>query len=241
MKVAARPAADESAAPAGKPQRRRVRMAPDERERAILDAAVHFFARHGFSAQLRELAREMKVSQGLIYRYFSSKQALLDRVYEHNFSRRWDPAWENLLADRSRPLRERLTVFYTDYLAAIDDPEWIRLVMYSGLDGNDLTRRYIRSHVEGLLRLIARECRDVEGKKTTAEPSQAEMELVWHLHSTAIYYLVRKHIFGTATVQDKTTLVAMMIGDFLSGLGGDVALPEIGRITIPRKRKRPCP
>ncbi len=147
------------------PGRRRVRMAPDERERMILDAAIHFFAKHGFSAQLRELAREMKVSQGLIYRYFSSKQALLDRVYEHNFLRRWDPSWEKLLADRKLPLRRRLTEFYTHYLAAIDDPEWIRLVMYSGLDGNDLTRRYIRTHVEGLLRLIARECRALEGRR----------------------------------------------------------------------------
>ena len=74
--------------------------------------------------------------------------------------------------------------------------------MYSGLDGNDLTRRYIRTHVEGLLRLIARECRALEGRKAAGEPSQAEMELVWHLHSTVIYYLVRKHIFRTATVKD---------------------------------------
>jgi AcrR family transcriptional regulator len=224
------------------PGRRRVRMAPDERERMILDAAIHFFAKHGFSAQLRELAREMKVSQGLIYRYFSSKQALLDRVYEHNFLRRWDPSWEKLLADRKLPLRRRLTEFYTHYLAAIDDPEWIRLVMYSGLDDNDLTRRYIRTHVEGLLRLIARECRALEGKRAAGEPTQAEMELVWHLHSTVIYYLVRKHIFRTATVKDGNALVAMMIDDFLSGLAGEKSAPAaIRRIALSRNRKGPCP
>jgi AcrR family transcriptional regulator len=234
--------ADGATTPNGQHARRRIRMAPDERERMILDAAIHFFAKHGFSAQLRELARELKVSQGLIYRYFSSKQALLDRVYEHNFSRRWDPSWETLLADRKLPLRQRLTEFYTRYLAAIDDPEWIRLVMYSGLDGNDLTRRYIRSHVEGLLRLIARECRVLEGKKISGEPSQAEMELVWHLHSTVIYYLVRKHIFRTATVKDANTLVTMMIDDFLSGLAGDKTEPmAIARIPLTRKRRGPCP
>jgi AcrR family transcriptional regulator len=239
--MAAMSATDEIAAPAGGTGRRRIRMAPDDRERMILDAAIHFFARHGFSAQLRELAREMKVSQGLIYRYFSSKQALLDRVYEHNFLRRWDPSWEKLLADRKLPLRHRLTEFYTRYLAAIDDPEWIRLVMYSGLDGNDLTRRYIRSHVEGLLRLIARECRALEGGKASGEPSQAEMELVWHLHSTVIYYLVRKHIFRTATAKDTNALVTMMIDDFLSGLAGAETAAPIGRIALSRKRKGPCP
>ncbi len=241
--MAAFSAADEIVEPgAVAPGRRRVRMAPDERERMILDAAIHFFARHGFSAQLRELAREMKVSQGLIYRYFKSKQALLDRVYEHNFLRRWDSSWEKLLADRSLPLRRRLTEFYTRYLTAIDDPEWIRLVMYSGLDGNDLTRRYIRTHVEGLLRLIARECRGLDGRKAAAEPSQADMELVWHLHSTVIYYLVRKHIFQTATTTDTGALVAMMIDDFLSGLTGEAqASPPLGRITLAKRRKGPCP
>lgn len=235
--MAAMSAASETAS-TGNTGRRRIRMAPDERERMILDAAIHFFAKHGFSAQLRELAREMKVSQGLIYRYFSSKQALLDRVYEHNFLRRWDPTWEKLLADRTLPLRRRLKDFYTRYLAAIDDPEWIRLVMYSGLDGNDLTRRYIRTHVEGLLRLIARECRALDGKRAAGEPSQAEMELVWHLHSTVIYYLVRKHIFRTATVKDTNTLVTMMIDDFLSGIAGDTpAAAPAGAIPLSRRRR----
>ena len=226
-------------------EKRRIRMAPDERERMILDAAIHFFARHGFSAQIRDFAHEMKVSQGLIYRYFASKQALLDRVYEHNFLSRWDDRWAALIADRGRPLGERLKEFYTRYLAAIDDPEWIRLVMYSGLDGNDMTRRYIRSHVEGLLRLIAVECRPLRGASASGEPSQAEIELVWHLHSTVIYYLVRKHIFKTATTKDKDSLVAMAIDDFLSGLSGSPrkAADEkisIGRIAS-RKRKGPCP
>jgi AcrR family transcriptional regulator len=217
-------------------RRQRVRMAPDDRERMILEAATHYFARHGFSAQIRELARELKVSQGLIYRYFSSKQELVDRVYQHNFLRRWDASWEDLLRDRSVPLRDRLKDFYTRYLGAIDDPDWIRLVMHSGLEGNDLTRRYIRTRVEHLLRIIARECRLVP---RAGEPDQAEMEMVWHLHSTIIYYLVRKHIFRTATTRDVPGLVAMIIDDFLSGLAGGPG--ALGKIAIPRRRNGPCP
>jgi AcrR family transcriptional regulator len=216
--------------------RQRVRMAPDDRERMILEAATHYFARHGFSAQIRELARELKVSQGLIYRYFSSKQELVDRVYQHNFLRRWDASWEELLRDRSLPLRDRLKDFYTRYLGAIDDPDWIRLVMHSGLEGNDLTRRYIRTRVEHLLGIIARECRLVP---RSVEPDQAEMEMVWHLHSTVIYYLVRKHIFRTATTRDVPGLVAMIIDDFLSGLAGEPG--ALGKIAITRRRNGPCP
>ena len=220
-------------------------MAPDDREHMILEAAVHFFARHGFSAQIRELARELKVSQGLIYRYFNSKQELLDQVYEHNFLRRWDSGWEALLRDRATPLGDRLKQFYTRYLRAIDDPDWIRLVMYSGLDGNDLTRRYIRTHVENLLRIIARECRLLQAPaaaRAAGEPEQAEMEMVWHLHSTIVYYLVRKHIFRTATTRDTPRLIAMVIDDFLSGLAnGAEASVAVGGIAMTRKRNGPCP
>lgn len=202
------------------PSPRRVRMAADEREKMILDAAVRFFARHGFSAQIRDLARELGISQGLIYRYFRSKQALIERVYEHSFLQRWDPEWERTIRDRTRALGVRLRVFYTGYLAAIDDPDWIRLVMYSGLEGNDLTRRYIQDQVTELLDLIARECRTgVAGSGEEDGPaSEAELERIWHLHSTFIYYLIRKRIFGTQVMQDPDLVVAVAVESFLRGL-----------------------
>lgn len=234
-----------------KPPQRRVRMAPRDREQMILEAAIDFFAKHGFSAQIRELARELKVSQGLIYRYFKSKEELLHRVYEHNFLRRWNSGWEALICDRTVPLSNRLKDFYSSYLSAIDDPVWIRLVMYSGLAGNDLTKRYIMTHVERLLRAIARECRTLQSRdvaRTCEEPDQAEMELVWHLHSTIIYYLIRKHILQTETIKDVPNLVALVIDDFLSGLAGGAELERfvrrrgpVGKISTAKKRTPPCP
>lgn len=234
-----------------KPPQRRVRMAPHDRKQMILEAAIDFFAKHGFSAQIRELARELKVSQGLIYRYFKSKDELLHRVYEHNFLRRWNADWESLICDRTMPLSDRLKEFYSSYLNAIDDPVWIRLVMYSGLAGNDLTKRYIMTHVERLLRAIARECRTLQPTgvaRTSEKPDQAEMELVWHLHSTIIYYLIRKHILQTETIKDVPNLVALVIDDFLSGLAGGAELERFSRrfgpvekITVAKKRNPPCP
>ncbi len=46
----------------------------------ILDAAVEFFAEHGFEAQTKELAQRIGVSQGLIFRYFGTKQNLVEQV-----------------------------------------------------------------------------------------------------------------------------------------------------------------
>jgi AcrR family transcriptional regulator len=204
-------------------ENRRVRMAPGDRERMILEEAVRFFALHGFGAQIRDLAAEAGISQGLVYRYFRSKRELLERVYEHNFIKRWDDSWEEALKDRREPLDARLIRFYSNYLTAIDDPDWIRLVMYSGLERNDLTRRYIRTQVERLLQTIALECRTASGSTASGAVSEMETEAVWHLHSTFIYYLVRKHIFAIETTGDRDALVRIAVRSFLEGVGAALA------------------
>ncbi len=88
------------------------RMLPEQRERAIVREAVALFAEQGFGAQTRELAARLGITQPLLYRYFPSKEALIERVYEEVFLRRWDPSWEDLLDDEEIPLEQRLTTFY---------------------------------------------------------------------------------------------------------------------------------
>src|SRR5512141_3342855 len=91
------------------------RLGRPERERQIVDGAIRFFAERGFEGNTRELATRLGVTQPLLYRYFPTKQDLVERVYREVFLRRWDPAWEALLADRSRPLGERLREIYRSY------------------------------------------------------------------------------------------------------------------------------
>src|SRR3954463_4609841 len=86
----------------------RRRLAPEDREHQIVQAAIDFFARHGFEASKHDLAKELGVPQPLLYRYSPTKEALVDRVYEEVFVRRWNPEWEECLADRSVPLADRL-------------------------------------------------------------------------------------------------------------------------------------
>ena len=195
------------------------RMAPGAREEMILEGAVHFFARHGFKARTRDLSRELGVSQALIYRYFGSKTELIERVYERNFMARWKDEWGTILGDRAMPLRERLTRFYVSYLDTIDSHDWIRISVHSGLDGNALTRRYIQDQVETLLGIIAREAAIEAGEADAAgaDPVVAH-ERVWHLHSTFIYYLYRKHVFRTRIISDTARLARIAVDSFMGGL-----------------------
>ena len=201
-------------------RRPRVRLAPQARERIILDAAISFFSEEGFRAQTRALADKIGVSQSLIYRYFGSKENLIERVYEKTFLSRWNPEWEEMLADRSRPLRDRLQEFFKSYLVTVDDRNWIRIAMHSSLEGSDLTRRYIQGPVTRLLGKIALELRPEATSDPNAELSAMEIELVWHLHSTAIYYLIRKHIHGTSVSLQIDEISRMIVSNFLDGVAG---------------------
>ena len=48
--------------------------------RKILDAARRVFARKGLGATISDIAEEAGVSQGLAYRYFSSKEAIFHTI-----------------------------------------------------------------------------------------------------------------------------------------------------------------
>jgi AcrR family transcriptional regulator len=58
-----------------------------DKRRVILDAAVRVFARQGFhTCRVSDIADEAGVAYGLVYHYFSSKDAILDTL----FIERWD-------------------------------------------------------------------------------------------------------------------------------------------------------
>ena len=71
------------------------------RRRQILDQAAEFFAEHGLAGQTRSLAHACAISQRLLYRFFPSKAALLDEVYEDAILGPFRTVWLVRLADRS--------------------------------------------------------------------------------------------------------------------------------------------
>ena len=193
------------------------RMAPQEREKMILDEAVELFAEQGFDAQIRTLAERLGVSQALVFRYFANKEVLVDRVYQQTFLARWNPGWPEMISDRCTPLRDRLLTFLRSYLRATDDSRWIRISMHSSLAGKDLTKRYVEIYLTDLLRQIAREVRFHCGKDPEGEIEDFELEVIWHLHSTVVYYLVRKHI-TKSPVLDPDLWLDQVVTNFVNGL-----------------------
>ena len=147
----------------------KTRLSPADRERQIIDGAIAYFSEVGFSGQTRELSKRLGITQPLLYRYFSNKQALIDRVYQTVFEGRWKQQWVELLEDRSVPFRDRLIEFYRQYSEATYRPDWIRINMHAGLSMPTLNQRYIKRVRRELMPVYCRELRHFCGIRKKAK------------------------------------------------------------------------
>ncbi|MEK1894294.1 MAG: TetR/AcrR family transcriptional regulator [Rhizobium sp.] len=200
------------------------RLSPEQREIEIVRGAVGFFAEFGFEGQTRELAARLGITQPLLYRYFPTKDALVERVYEEVFLRRWNPFWEELIVDRNKPLNARLGEFYHDYSRVILSYEWVRLFMFAGLKGLDFNTRYLEMLRQRVFRLIIAELRREHGRASIDQnPITAmEVEAVWGLHAAIFYLGVRKFIYNMA-VDDIDKVVEMELQIFITGVSSVLA------------------
>jgi len=99
----------------------------EEQHTKILNAAMVVFARKGMGATMSEVATAANVSYGLVYRYYSSKEALLIELVEKVMSdslKALERAWEL----PGKP-GERLRSLLTQILNGVrEHPEFILLV-----------------------------------------------------------------------------------------------------------------
>ncbi|WP_050419489.1 TetR/AcrR family transcriptional regulator [Bradyrhizobium tropiciagri] len=200
--------------------REQQRLDPSEREGIIAREAVSFFAEYGFEGQTRELARRLRITQPLLYRYFPSKEALIERVYQEVFVERWRPSWEAIITDRSVPLKTRLIQFYREYAGVILTYEWIRLFMFAGLKDLGLNARYLKMLRERAFEKLIEEIRFEYGRPSTRDLpiTVLEIEMVWGLHAAIFYLGVRKFIYSMPLETDVNSIIDAKVTTFLGGI-----------------------
>ncbi|WP_415914562.1 TetR/AcrR family transcriptional regulator [Paraburkholderia sp. J41] len=193
------------------------RMAPEEREKQIVEKAIEHFATHGFSGSTRELARQIGVTQPLLYRYFPSKEALIDRVYNEIY--RWDPSWDALIADRTVDLQTRLTAFYQAYSRVMLTRPLIRTFIFAGLAREGINTRYLERMCERVFKPVINAIRESYGlpRATDKATHEVEMELVWSLHASIFYVGMRQWVYGMPIPDDLDAHVERQVDAFLNG------------------------
>ena len=200
------------------PRRKNMRSA--DREKLIVSQAVRFFAECGFEGKTRELAKRMGVSHAVIYKHFESKDALIERVYDQVYIKRWNPEWELLILDRSLSLQDRLTQFYIAYAERVFDYDWVRIFVSSGLKSYGLTERYLEIIRTKIIRPSALELRKEFSSASDLDPlNEEELELFWGLHGAVFYIAIRKFVYGAPLEIDVELAVTNTVSTFFNGVG----------------------
>jgi AcrR family transcriptional regulator len=205
-----------------------------ERERQIVAGAIGFFAEHGFSAQMRELAAAIGVTHTLVYHYFPTKQALVDRVYLEVIAGRWKHEWETLLDRRSGSVADKLIQFYRDYSRTVLTREFVRILVFSGLSDRSITERFFSMLGERLFPRLIRETRRYRGCRSRARATTREHELLMGLHGGVFYGGMRQFVYGhsMALAQPALDNEAVIADRVHSYLQASLALAPIGQAPV---------
>lgn len=190
-----------------------------DRQQQMVERAITLFAQKGFALTTRELAEGLQVTQPLLYRYFPSKQLLIEQVYQQVFMSRWDPELEQQLKDRTRPLRERLIDYFIGYTRTILSNEWVRIFLYAGLQDPQLNQRYLKQLHETVFLTIIEELRHHKQLNTPLDEQalSLEIEVLWGFHSSFFYLGVRKWVYQLPVPEDLPQLIALRVNAFLDG------------------------
>lgn len=186
------------------------RLHPDERRQQIINGAVAFFAEVGLDGKTRDLAKKIGITQSLLFKYFTTKDALIEAVYEQVYLNRLSPEWTHRIADRSVPLRDRILAFYGDYSTLIFENNWMRIFMFSGLAGAELNRRYLDHMHQMILRPMLEEI--LFASPGTVTPT---MEDLWNLHGGIVYIGIRQHIYRMPYPADPKEAIERSVDRFL--------------------------
>lgn len=206
-----------------------------ERRRQILDKAAEFFAEHGLAGQTRSLAQGCAISQRLLYRFFPSKAALIDQVYEDAIVGPFKAVWLAQLTDRRQPVEQRLNAFYRDYFETVLTRRWMRLFLYASLADSSMAPRYIAAIIMRLLEIIVEEVAHEQGVRLP-DDKPLRHELGWTLHGAISHLAIRKHLYHASQSVPAQEIIALHVRSFLAGFAAMVdGLEAMPREAMPRE------
>lgn len=209
----------ETTAGAARPRATARQRESDAREAQIVERATVFFAEQGFHGTTRELAGSIGISQSLLFHYFPSKAALIERVFDTLYASRWNPAWDALLRDRAQTVRARLGAFYPAYLESVLTPRWTRVLIFAALDGLAIYERNASFVGSRIVEPVAAELRAERGgpRRPGAALRLRDRELAWSLHAAVFYLSLREAVLGRPSPYGRAAAVRLAIDTFFDG------------------------
>jgi len=208
--------------PRGKPPIRPARMPADVRRADILAIAARVFSTHGFvGSTTRDIAREIGITEAALYRYFPSKEAIYTAILEERL------ASEDLVAPYEEAARagDDIAVFGGLARALLEmverDPTFLRLMLFSALEGHQLARPFQEKRVRRLREFLAGyiERRTKSGAFREIDPVLAARAFV----GMVIDHLIVREVFGQHAEYPQTNaeVAEAFVSIFLRGMRRD--------------------
>ena len=126
------------------------RVSADDRRRQLIEIAMSLFARNGFSGTTtREIARAAEVNEAIIFRFFPHKDDLYAAILERKSSEaRTEAVVGELRAAAEAGDDERVVRGLIGHIVGhlTGDPEFLRLMLHSALEGHSFAREYRDRH-----------------------------------------------------------------------------------------------
>jgi AcrR family transcriptional regulator len=135
----------------------RNRLPAEERKAAIVRAAVQLFSEKGFrGTTTRELAAAVGVSEPVLYQHFATKSDLYSAIIEA-ICRDEGKDQDSLLvaardAENDQKFFSRLGELMLRWYE--EEPEIIRLLLFSALEGHELKDRFVERQVASLYGIL---------------------------------------------------------------------------------------
>ncbi len=197
-------------------------MTAGSRREQILRGAMQLFAEKGFrGTTTREIARQLEISEALMFKYFPTKEAL----YRAIIQKRTDGSEEMLFPREAVEAKDDRQVFRSiaSYLISknTQDPTFMRLIQYSALEGHELSRIFFETYAMERTRLLSGYIRQRIKEKAFRKvpPLLAARAFI----GMVIQYVQSQELYGLKDhIQfSQKKVVDTFVETFLNGLNGD--------------------
>lgn len=199
-----------------KRSRRPPRTSSQERQASLISAAAALFAAKGFKGTTtKEIAKATGVSEALLFKYFPTKRALYAAILAEKAQ--YSGLREAVEEAAKKQDDERLFTLLASYrIRKGADPTLLRLLLFSALEGHELSEMFFRQQYRVFYDLLAGYIRQRidDGAFRPVDPLLAARAFF----GIIVHHRLLHDIFGLPMHRTHEDTVREYVSIFLSGL-----------------------
>lgn len=217
-----------------------MRMSAEDRREQILEVAIRLFSQKGFrGTTTKEIALAAGVNEAIIFRHFATKKELYAAILDRKAC---SVEVQRLQAevDGAAEARDDRRVFESIALHILEshdrDDAFMRLLLYSALEGHELSEMFYRNQITNYYRQLADYLtkRIAEGAFRRVDPITAVRAFI----GMVVYHSQMNRFYGRDLINIPNREAAKRFTElFLAGMAASGDKPSAGRARKEQKER----